>query len=85
MCFKEEFDKWEGGQTILFSKVSSRGKKELACGSYNEENARRELALMIYDYIAWIFAFNSGPYRAYKIYGSTKPLFQLPSRNTMQK
>nr|KYP41519.1 Putative AC transposase [Cajanus cajan] len=49
----------KGGQTMFFSKVLGLGKKELACGSYNEENARRELALM---YIARISTFNSGPY-----------------------
>nr|KYP65073.1 Putative AC9 transposase [Cajanus cajan] len=68
---------------MLFSKVLGRGKKELACGSYNEENARRELALMIIlheyplsivDHIGFI-----------RFVAAIQPLFQLPSRNTIKK
>ncbi|XP_020238721.1 zinc finger BED domain-containing protein DAYSLEEPER-like [Cajanus cajan] len=68
---------------MLFSKVLGCGKKELACGSYNEENARRELALMIIlheyplsivDHIGFI-----------RFVAAIQPLFQLLSRNTMKK
>nr|KYP56873.1 Putative AC transposase [Cajanus cajan] len=68
---------------MLFSKVLGCGKKELACGSYIEENARRELALMIIlheyplsivDHIGFI-----------RFVVAILPLFQLPSRNTMKK
>nr|KYP54465.1 Putative AC transposase [Cajanus cajan] len=80
---KKASTSWKGGQTMLFSKVLGRGKKELACGSYNEENARRELALMIIlheyplsivDHIGFI-----------RFVAAIQPLFQLPSRNTMKK
>ena len=79
---KKALAKGKGGQKTLFSKISS-GKKELACGAYNEENAKRELATMIIlheyplsivDHIGFI-----------RFVTTIQPLFQLPSRNTIKK
>lgn len=46
MYYKDCHGKRKGGQTMLFPMVT-QGKNELACGSYNEDNSRRELAFAI--------------------------------------
>jgi hypothetical protein len=74
--------KSDKGQTFLTT-TSLQGKQELGIGSYDAENARKELAhaIILHEYPLSIVDHNG--FRRYTT--SLQPIFQVPSRNTIKK
>jgi aspartate carbamoyltransferase regulatory subunit len=74
--------KSDKGQTFLTT-TSLQGKQELGIGSYDAENARKEVAhaIILHEYPLSIVDHNG--FRRYTT--SLQPIFQVPSRNTIKK
>lgn len=69
-------------QTFLIPKVT-QGRQELTAGSYNEENARKDLACAIIMHEYPLSIVNHVGFR--RFLATLQPQFQCPSRNTIKK
>ncbi|KHN22193.1 Putative AC9 transposase, partial [Glycine soja] len=81
-CIQKRLHDKGKGQTFLIPKVT-QGRQELAARSYNEENARKDLACAIIMHEYPLSIVNHVGFR--RFLATLQPQFQCPSRNTIKK